>query len=85
MMFYDARKRYQGTAGQVTQRTATFGGLIVMDIVGADKDLAGFLARLDRKALAIHHPEGAALFTFRWASGYENGAGFRVQGMLEPR
>ncbi len=83
MMFFDNKKKYRGSATQVKARDQAFSGLIVMDVAGADKDLTTFLTYLDRRGLVIQHPSGELMFTFRWASGYENGAGFRVQGMLE--
>lgn len=83
MMFFDHKKRYRGSATQVTPRAPVFSGLTVMDVVGADRDLASFLTCLDRSILVIQHATtGGAAFTFQWASGYENGTGIRVQGML---
>ncbi len=83
MMFFDNKNRYRGSASQVTSRAPAFSGLTVMDVVGADRELAPFLTCLDRSVLSIQHPTtGATLFTFQWASGYENGSGIRVQGML---
>jgi hypothetical protein len=84
MMFFDNKKKYRGSARVVTPRPPAVSGLTVMDVVGADPDLVAFLTYLDRRGLMVQHPNtGDALFTFRWASGYQNGSDLKVQGMLE--
>jgi len=82
--FFDAEKRDRGWASGVIQRQRALSLLTAIDVVGADPDLAAFLAHLDRAQLLVRDPvSGAALFHFRWASGYQNGEGVRIQGVLE--
>ncbi len=82
--FFDNRKRYRGSAVTIIAREPNFSNLTVLEVVGADQHLAEFLALLDRSRLQVQHPRtGNTLFTFRWASGYENGKGIRVQGVLD--
>jgi hypothetical protein len=84
MMFFDNKNKFRGSARVVTCREPAISGLSVLDVSGADKDLIAFLTYLDRRAMLIQHPNsGDEVFRFRWASGYQNGDEFRVQGMLE--
>ena len=82
--FFDAQKRHRGSATLVTKRVPALSGLTVIDVVGADVPLTEFLARLDRSRLLVQRPsDGGTMYSFRWASGYTNGAEVRIQGMLE--
>jgi hypothetical protein len=83
--FVDDRHRDRGGARTVTCRPPNFLGLTVIDVVGADHGLSEFLTCLDRKRLVVGALEGsAAMYTFRWASGYWDGVSIKVQGILEP-
>jgi hypothetical protein len=83
--FYDARKAFRGQAILVSKRNRALSDLTVIDVVGADPDLASYLSHLDRARLVVRdRASGDALFNFRWASGYVNGNDIRVQGVLEP-
>ena len=82
--FFDRDKRDRGCAADVRERERTLSSLTVIDVFGAEADLAAFLVHLDRGNLLVRDPaSGAALYRFRWASGYENGEGVRIQGVLE--
>jgi hypothetical protein len=84
--FFDRSKRDRGWASCVTKRAKGLSFLTVIDVVGADSELAIFLAHLDRSHLVVRQAAGgAALFDFRWASGYVNGPEMRIQGVLEAR
>ena len=82
--FFDRDRRDRGRAADVRERERTLSSLTVIDVFGAEAELAAFLVHLDRSHLLVRDPDsGAALYKFRWASGYENGEGVRVQGVLE--
>ena len=84
--FFDDTRRDIGWASRVTRRPTVVSTLTVFDVAGAEPALARCLALLDRKRLRIQcdDAEGTS-HTFRWASGYGNGASLRVQGVLEPK
>jgi hypothetical protein len=84
--FFDANRRDRGWASGVTRREKGQGlsSLTVIDVVGAESDLAVFLTHLDRSHLVVREsPGGGPLYKFRWASGYANGEAVRVQGVLD--
>jgi hypothetical protein len=82
--FFDGAKRDRGCAQDVRKRDVELSTLTVIDIFGADPSLTAFLVHLDHGHLLMRDPQsGAPLYTFRWASGYENGEGVRIQGVLE--
>ncbi len=82
--FVDERKRDRGGANLVTRREQPTYGLTILDVVGADQALTQFLWCLDRKRLVVEaRAGGAAMFRFRWASGYSDGTSIKIQGMLE--
>lgn len=82
--FIDHHKRYRGSASLTTQRPPALSTLTVVDVVGAEKELAEFLTRLDHTPLVVQNlTTGGTLLSFRWASGYQNGPGIRLQGVLE--
>jgi hypothetical protein len=84
--FYDKVKQDLGRAVQVTARLRSGSTLTVVDVIGADPELARSLAMLDRGRLRIHCEDAAqTCYVFSWASGYGNGGDIRIQGMLEPR
>jgi hypothetical protein len=82
--FFDEHRRSRGAAASVVVRPTSLSGLTALDVAGADGGLTHFLYGLDKARLTIRNAAtGAAWFTFRWASGYSNGDGIRVQGLLE--
>jgi hypothetical protein len=84
--FFDRNRRDRGWASGVTRREKGQGlsSLTVIDVVGAESDLALFLTHLDRSHLVVRQSVGGgALYKFRWASGYANGEGVRIQGVLD--
>jgi hypothetical protein len=84
--FFDKVKRDLGRAVAVTARQRSGSNLTVLDVTGAEPDLARALGLLDRTRLRIHCEDAArTCYVFRWASGYGNGTGVRIQGELEPR
>jgi hypothetical protein len=85
-IFFDSSNRLRGWASRVTQRTSGLSRLTSIDVEGADASLSEFLTHLDRSTMVVRDRETeSTLYTFRWASGYSNGSGIRVQGMLEHR
>jgi hypothetical protein len=57
--------------------------LVVLDVTTTDPELIGYLRALDRAPLWVEEGgESGAAYCFAWASGYENGAMVRVQGIL---
>lgn len=84
--FFDKVKQDMGRAVEVRTRQRSGSTLMVVDVTGADPELARALTLLDRGRLRIHCEDAArTCYVFAWASGYGNGADIRVQGMLEPR
>lgn len=84
--FFDGTRLNLGRARQVARRESLASTLTVLDVVGAEPELARILCALDRGRLRIEVEDAEhTCYTFRWASGYENGPDIRVQGTLEPR
>jgi hypothetical protein len=84
--FFDEHSRDRGWAGKVTRRVHQLGGLTVLDVVAAEPELASFLTALDRGRITVQ-PTGTLgdAYVFQWASGYDNGAQIRIQGVIDPR
>jgi len=81
--FFDAKKRDRGWAVKVTQRPQLVGGLVVLDVTTTEPSLASFLRTLDKGALRVQRTGDArASYSFRWASGYQNGEEIRIRGVL---
>jgi hypothetical protein len=81
--FFDDKNQDRGWAQRVTKRAKSVGRLTVLDVVTTEAALASFLIGLDRSALHVHCTDvSGASYRFQWASGYENGAQIRVQGVL---
>jgi hypothetical protein len=84
--FFDKVKQDLGRAVQVKTWLRSGSTLTIVDVVGADPELARALTLLDRGRLRIHCEDSAqTCYVFNWASGYGNGTDIRIQGMLEPR
>jgi hypothetical protein len=84
--FFDKLKQDLGRAARVTTRIRSGSTLTVIDVTGAEPKLARALTLFDRGRLRIHCEDAArTCYVFSWASGYSNGPGVRLQGMLEPR
>jgi hypothetical protein len=84
--FFDKVKQDLGRAVRVTTRHRSGSTLTVVDVTGAEAELARALVLLDRGRLRIHFEDAArTCFVFAWASGYSNGSDVRIQGMLAPR
>jgi hypothetical protein len=84
--FFDRNRRDRGWASGVTRREKGQGlsSLTVIDVVGAESELAVFLIHLDRSHLVVRQSVGGGpLYKFRWASGYANGEAVRIQGVLD--
>jgi len=82
--FYDERKHDRGWASRVTRRVRAIDGLMTLNVTTTESDLAAFLGSLDRARLRMESTDGEGeCYTFLWASGYENGAEIRIQGVLE--
>jgi hypothetical protein len=81
--FFDEQKRERGWAAKVVRRERAPGSLVVLEVTTTNADLKSFLGSLDRSALRVQQTgiEGTT-YIFAWASGYENGATIRVQGVL---
>jgi hypothetical protein len=78
-------RRDLGRATRLTRRLRSEGTLTVLDVAGAELELARALTLLDRSRLRIECEDAArTCYVFRWASGYGNGADIRIQGVLEP-
>jgi len=82
--FFDRSRRDIGWAGNVARRPPALGNLTVLDVMLAEPGLADSLRVLDKSRLVVHC-DGAdgASYRFMWASGYTNGTGIRIQGVLE--
>jgi len=84
--FFDKGQEDLGRAVQVTVRHRKDSTLTVLDVAGAEPELARVLTRLDRGRLRIHWEDVArTCYVFTWASGYSNGPDVRIQGMIEPQ
>ena len=82
--FFDGKKRDLGWAASVSKRNRALGGLTVLDVTTSEPSLAGFLRTLDKARLLVQCTGSCAeSYAFEWASGYVNGAEFRIQGKLE--
>jgi hypothetical protein len=82
--FFD-QKRDLGYAVDVTKRAQGASLLTVLDVTGAEPELGRTLALLDRARLWIRcDDEARTSYAFTWASGYNNGTGVRIQGVLAP-
>jgi hypothetical protein len=85
-IFFDSNNRLRGWASRVVERTGGLSRLTSIDVEGADAGLSEFLTHLDRTHIVVRDRNTeSTLYAFRWASGYTNGSGIRVQGMLEGR
>ncbi len=81
--FFD-RDHDLGWAGSVAKRAPSLGGLTVLDVTAAEPVLASKLVSLDKSRLLVRYDGvGAPSYRFAWASGYANGNGIRIQGVLE--
>jgi hypothetical protein len=81
--FFDNRREDRGWASKVVRKVGGLGGLTILDVVTNESALAAFLKALDRSPLLVQCTDDAGeLYTFVWASGYENGAAIRIQGRL---
>jgi hypothetical protein len=84
--FFDKSKEDLGRAAQVTTRVRSGSTLTVLDVTGAEPALARALTLLDRSRLRVHCEDTVrTCYVFRWASGYDNSPGVRIQGVLEAR
>jgi hypothetical protein len=82
--FFDGDKRDRGWARKVTRRAHAIGRLTVLDVETSEPPLAAFLTSLDKAPLRVQDTGSSGeCYTFAWASGYENGSGIRIQGVLE--
>jgi hypothetical protein len=82
--FFDENKRDRGWASKVTKRSRSLGGLTVLDVITTEPSLASFLMALDKARLRVQYTDvSGESYTFKWASGYENGTEIRIQGVLD--
>jgi hypothetical protein len=81
--FFD-RRGERGWAVKVVRREHAPGALVRLDVTTADADLKSFLGSLDRAPLRVQQTgEEGTTYAFAWASGYDNGATIRIQGVLQ--
>jgi hypothetical protein len=81
--FFDENKRDRGRAEQITPRAHAMGRLTVLDVVTTEPSLASFLGSLDHSCLRVQSEKLDGIsYMFEWASGYQNGAQIRIQGVL---
>jgi hypothetical protein len=81
--FFDENKRDRGWAKKVTRRAHNIGKLTVLDVTTTEASLADFLVGLDKGGLRVQCTDvSGESYVFAWASGYENGAQIRIQGVL---
>jgi hypothetical protein len=81
--FFDDLKQDRGWAKKVTKRPKGIGRLTVLDVVTSDSQLASFLEGLDHSGLRVQCTDlGGESYEFAWASGYANGSGIRIRGLL---
>lgn len=82
--FLDEHRCERGWASKVVKRERPLGRLVVLDVTTADRDLLRFLCELDKSPLQVQQTGADGVnYRFAWASGYENGATVRVQGILQ--
>src|SRR5689334_22515673 len=82
--FFDEQKRDRGWASKVVKRARPLGRLVVLDVTATDASLLAFLGSLDKAPLRVQQTDvEGENYVFAWASGYENGATVRIQGILE--
>jgi hypothetical protein len=81
--FFD-RRGERGWAVKVVRHVERApGALVRLDVTTADADLKSFLGSLDRAPLRVQQTgEEGTTYAFAWASGYDNGATIRIQGVL---
>lgn len=81
--FFDADKQDRGWARKVTGRALSIGRLTVLNVETTEPSLAAFLRSLDKAPLLVQDTGSSGeSYSFAWASGYENGTGIRIQGIL---
>jgi hypothetical protein len=84
--FFDCDSRDRGWARKVTRRVPGLSSLTVLDVVAPEPALAQFLTTLDKNPLTVQVTEiSGESYEFVWASGYNNGADVRIQGVLDER
>ena len=82
--FVDEHKRDRGWASKVVRRERALGRLVILDVTTDDPRLSSFLGALDKSPLLVQESDAEGKsYRFMWASGYENGATIRVQGVLQ--
>lgn len=80
--FFD-RTGERGWAARVVRREGSVGALVRLDVTTTDANLKSFLGSLDRAPLRVQQTgEEGTTYAFAWASGYDNGATIRIQGVL---
>jgi hypothetical protein len=81
--FFDDLRQDRGWAQKVAKRPQGIGRLTVLDVVTNDSQLASFLEGLDHSGLRVQCTDlGGESYDFAWASGYANGSGIRIRGLL---
>jgi hypothetical protein len=81
--FFDENKRERGWATKVVKRERPLGRLVVLEVTSTDASLLAFLGSLDKSPLQVEQTgDESETYNFVWASGYENGATVRIQGVL---
>jgi hypothetical protein len=81
--FFDAQKQDRGWAQKVTRRPKGIGRLTILDVITNDTQLTTFLEGLDHSGLHVQCTDlDGESYEFAWASGYSNGSGIRIQGVL---
>jgi hypothetical protein len=82
--FFDEHKRDRGWAIKIVKPRRALGKLVALDVTTTDPELRSFLASLDKSPLRVQETgtDGTS-YRFVWASGYDNGATMRVQGVLQ--
>src|SRR4051794_33833982 len=84
--FFDGKKRDRGWAAKVTRRPQVVGTLVVLDVATVEPSLASFLRTLDKAALRVQRTGAPRTsYSFRWASGYQNGDEIRIRGILDDK
>ncbi len=82
--FFDAQRQDRGLATVTVRRESVQGRMVILDVMTNEMALRAFLRALDKAPLQVHEPgDGGVAFQFAWASGYDNGALVRVQGVLK--
>jgi hypothetical protein len=81
--FFDGQKRDRGWSSKVVKRARALGRLVILDVTATDSSLLAFLGSLDKSPLRVQQTDDEGEnYVFAWASGYENGASVRIQGIL---